>query len=405
MTSEVLDSTAPSVDVSRYEVAIVKQAWLALNLFRNYHQINTSKTATNTSELIRDEFTFREFQQSLAARIFDRSSAEELTTTSLISTPNIDHDLFGDSHNTTKSMSDFDVDEILYDYQIEPLLQFVTIMINYLDLNMIQPGESMINLSKKNVRLYGMSSVKYQIFGECLIQTMVEKLAITDASKFQGEEQFIFNKFLSQVLSFLAYYSRDTTVTLPRDLSSKHTTKLSPYSESLYPVPTVSDNLNDEVNPTPYAKLTPPVKPVTRPSISSSHSIYTEKSSDLSLGHRHNDELSDYASEYDINSKQSSPTAKDELPLLRMSSNESIGDTYDLLNSFRCYQTPLEVNRYDQLKRSFSVTSSRESSGKKWGLFNRNKTGSRQKKSGDLQDQYKDRSKPRTGLYRVISRR
>ncbi|CCG21530.1 hypothetical protein CORT_0A11450 [Candida orthopsilosis Co 90-125] len=421
--NSLMAMSAPTIDISQYEVSIVKQAWLALNLFQNYHKLNSS-SKNGGPKLINNEFQLHEFQQGLATKIYEKLTTKDSDSSSFISGTNVfDNDLFGSNQPT--SLTDSEIDEIVNDYQIEPLLQFITIMINYLEFNMIQPGESMINLSKKNVRLYGMSSTNYQLFGECLIQAMVDKLSITDASKFQGEEQFIFNKFLSQVLSFLVCYSKESTVTLPNDASSSTTRNNEkppvPEKDAVnYPVPTISDTLNVV---TPYSQLTQPVKPLTR---SSSTSLPSEKSSQISLNHhRNNDESFDHVSQNenendDINWKHNSPSWElgkndmkeeviedGELVLARSSSNESITEPFDYLNSFRCYKTPIEQSSYAKLKRSFSGVSTRDSSssssGKKWSIFN--KRGTDQLQKNNTHDQTIEKQNSRNRLYRIISRR
>jgi len=423
----------PMIDISQYEISIIKQAWLALNLFTNYHNLNT--TGQNGGpKVINNDFNLREFEQNLATKIYHKSATKDLLDLPnfITGTHILDNDLFNSHHATTtpSSISDSEISAIINDYQLEPLLQFITIMINHLEFNMIQPGQSMItNFLNRNVRLYDMSFAKYQLWGECLIESMVDKLSITDASKFQGEEQFIFNKFLSQVLSFLAYHSKESTVAFPNDSAISnnrdHAGKRTLVGES-YPGPTISDMANVT---SPYSHLAQPVKPSTRSSSSSARSstrlsttstLPSDKSSQMSLHHTQsfNNEPFDHLLETDINKihnpQPSAPEKKTnhlikqddkELSLARSVSLESItDDTYDYLNSFRCYKTPIEESKYAKLKRSFSKTSSSSSSRRKWSLLKR-KGNETPLQSQLTQGQSMEKQHSKNGLYRIISRR
>ncbi|KAG5417117.1 hypothetical protein I9W82_004750 [Candida metapsilosis] len=411
-----MSSTTPALDLSRYEISIVKQAWLALNLF---HDNNTRST-----RLIKNDSKLLEFEQKLATSIYEKTTTANPPDRSSCFISDNDafnyFDLFGKNEPT--SVSDPEVDAIINDYQIDPLLQYITTMINYLQHNMIQqPSESLINHLKQNFQLLGMTLIKYQLFGECLIQTMVVQLRLTaESSKFQSEEQFIFNKFLSQILSFLAHYNnREARIALADDASSlisystSRTRKLNHIEES-YPCPTVSYSL--EVT-TPYTELTPPTKPQT---ISSTTSIPSDKSSRMSLDNRQhlnyagtNDELSfDHMSENDTNWKSTPHTLLSDtneqddgeevfvdaqLELASIPSNESTSEPFDYLNSFRSYDTPIESSKYTKLKRSFSGASSR----RKWSPFRRSNSSH---SSINTLDQ-SAKQKPKHGLYRIISRK
>ncbi|KAI5957602.1 hypothetical protein KGF57_003296 [Candida theae] len=415
------DTTAPTIDLSQYEISIVKQAWLALDLFHNYQKVTSSTSQNRKPQSIQNELHLRNFQHSLASKIHDKSNPiDEFATlaSNFVSAPSTnifnDDDLFGCNTNSTNNEVTpkskafaCDIDAVLDEYQIPVLIQFITIMINYLESNIIAPGQSIINLAKSNVRLSGITSSKYQLFGECLTQTMVVKLSVANASKFQGEEQFIFNKFLSQVLSFLAYYTQSPQQTIVNEVedaqlslsgATTNSNKSVEYTStgqgtSKYPGPTVYDDLGPmTLDPNEFKSA--PIKPLTRLSISSSPSM---KSSHMSLGNGQYDESkqdtsSENVSEVEDNWKSAVSTRGPEsgtdnlvsvgeknLELAPTSSNESITEPFDYLNSFRCYKTPIEAKEYNKLKKSYSGSpfvlrrqdSISSSSGKRWGLFRR----------------------------------
>ncbi|KAK6465051.1 hypothetical protein DFJ63DRAFT_332493 [Scheffersomyces coipomensis] len=231
-------TSAPEFKLTQYEISCIKLIWNSLNL------VNTVSTTTTTNlqnttrigllhSTSSGSLSIHTRKLSISSINSIRSITNAVSPTSTTSQLPIvtyndsnyiqfQYDLCTlvfnrENHTYNEHLdSDDDFNNVLNEYQILELINLICILINYLEFNKVLPTGYIIKLSKQNSRIYDYDIEKYTLFGECLINNIMNYINHSgndnERALLSLENQISLNKFISQFLNILAYHGNEVII-------------------------------------------------------------------------------------------------------------------------------------------------------------------------------------------------
>lgn len=163
----------PDFVFSQYEISIIKSIWRSLDL--------------------NNPLNLKDFYYTVSAAI---NSTGTVTTNGVVSPK---RDKF-----TSLIITQQDIANTISDYQVEEFIEVATSLIHHLEFGKEFPENELVQLLKRNQRIYKIYYKQYLTLGNSLME------AIEDFTNLLvGKSKRIFSRFLSILLSAILYYSND----------------------------------------------------------------------------------------------------------------------------------------------------------------------------------------------------
>ena len=163
----------PDFVFSQYEISIIKSIWRSLDL--------------------NNPLNLKDFYYTVSAAI---NSTGTVTTNGVVSPK---RDKF-----TSLIITQQDIANTISDYQVEEFIEVATSLIHHLEFGKEFPENKLVQLLKRNQRIYKIYYKQYLTLGNSLME------AIEDFTNLLvGKSKRIFSRFLSILLSAILYYSND----------------------------------------------------------------------------------------------------------------------------------------------------------------------------------------------------
>ncbi|CAX43479.1 conserved hypothetical protein [Candida dubliniensis CD36] len=164
----------PDFVFSQYEISIIKSIWRSLDL--------------NNPIILKDFY-------------YTVSTTINNTGTTINGVLNPQRDTF-----TPLIITQQDIMNIINDYQVEEFIKVATSLIYHLEFGKELPENEIVQLSKRNYRIYKLYYKQYLTLGNSLMETIENYTNLL-----MGNNKQIFSRFLSILLSAILYYSNDVT--------------------------------------------------------------------------------------------------------------------------------------------------------------------------------------------------
>ncbi|KAK6204344.1 uncharacterized protein RJT21DRAFT_110922 [Scheffersomyces amazonensis] len=206
-TTNNIEINGPDFDLTQYEISCIKALWTTLDIIYPGKSLSTISTRRSSISSFNSETSRTSLPITLSYNDFNYNRFKYILCENIYYATHSDH-----------SFLENEYDIILSGFQVPEMIDLMAVMVDCLEYNRNLPLQYITRIAKFNQRVHNLESTDYQIFGDCLISTVISTMP--DDSIMVLENQSSFNRFIAQLLNILVYYSKDAY------LSDKYLTSL-----------------------------------------------------------------------------------------------------------------------------------------------------------------------------------